>query len=480
MRRQVLRGVAWQGSATLIARAARSLAWLVLGGLLTPAEFGAFAATYVIVDGMYLLQDLGLPQAFVVRRTRIEESANSTFLLAALSGMLFASIAWLVAPWVAAFYGDPALVLPFRVLGLVLVIHALRIVPLRLFERDLDFRRKLGPTTWGAVAYLVVSVGAAMAGLGIWSLVMAILVGATVETVGFWIISPWRPQNRFARDVVREDLLFGLPVVAGSVLVYAYSSLDRFVLGRFAGVETLGVYAFALSLAMMPSSVGSNVVGAVLLPSYSGLVDDPARRRELHFRAVALGAGLNLLFLALVIPLGGPFLHAVYGSKWDAAVGPLRILAIAGLLRALVSLSGDLLVGAGRPGSYRAMTSVQLAAAAILIGPGLVWGGTQGVALAMAASAGLAMLVGWWVARAPLATSFRTFPSVLWPSLLAFTLTTAVASAVLAALPARLGLVGVSLVGSIEAALFVAVWWRFDSRVRGVFRPREGGAEQPA
>ncbi|MFN8177967.1 MAG: oligosaccharide flippase family protein [bacterium] len=479
MRWQILRGVAWQGSATVLARAARSLAWLVLGGLLSPREFGAFAAIYVVVDGLYLVQDLGLAQSLVVRRSHVEESADSTFILTAVLGISFAAIGWLLAPAVACFYGNSALVGPFRVLSCVLVLNALRTVPLRLLERGLDFRGKLGPTAWGAAAFVVVAIGGASAGWGVWSLVIAVIASSAAETAGFWIVSPWRPGGSFSREVIREDVLFGAPVVAAVVLAYAHNSLDRFVLGRFGSVETLGAYAFALSIAMLPTTVGSTVVNTVLLPSYGGLGDDPARRRELHLHALALTGGANLLFAALVLCLGGPFLHSVYGSKWDAAVGPLQILAICGVARSLSSLTGQFLVGAGCPASYRAMNLVQLMTAALGIGPAIAWGGASGVALAMTISAVVATIQGWRSARTPLEAPLKTFPAALAPSALAFAVTWGATSAALRALRQPPGRAGVAVSAALAGTLFLAVWWRGDTRLRRIFTRSGSRTEGP-
>jgi PST family polysaccharide transporter len=473
MRWRILRGVAWQGSATMLARGARTVTWLVLGGLLGPREFGSFAAIYVVIDGLYLLQELGLPQALIVRRERIDESADSIFALTLLLGVVFAAIGWSLAPWVASFYDDPSLTAPFRALSVVLIVHSLRVVPLRLFERDLDFRRKVAPTAWGAATYVVTSIVIAWAGGGIWA-----LVGATAESLAFWIASPWRPKWRFALDVVREDARFGLPVVAAALLAYACWSLDRIVLGRYAGGEVLGAYAFALSLAMVPSTVGSSVVNSVLLPSYSGLGQDRDVRRDLHLTALSLVGGLNLLFVALVVALGGPFLQAVYGSKWDAAIGPLRILALAGTLRALASLTGEFLVGAGRPGSYRAMTLLQLAVATVAIGPGLARGAATGVAIAMALAAGGALIWGWVAARIPLGVSFARMPATLGPAVAAFAVALAAGLLARAALPDPLGVAGVAGLAVLQTACFLAAWWRTDVRLRRLLA--RAGAAMPA
>jgi PST family polysaccharide transporter len=289
--------------------------------------------------------------------------------------------------------------------------------------------------------------------------------------VAFWIVSPWRPGGRFAADVAREDLRFGLPVVGAAVLAYACFSLDRFALGRFAGPETLGFYAFALSLAMLPSNVGSSVVNTVLLPSYRHIAGDRSALRNLHLHAVALSAGLNLLFAAVALVLAQPFLRSIYGTKWDAAADPLRILAFAGLLRALASLCGEFLVGVGRPSAYRAMNFTHLVVAAAAIAFGLGRGGAIGVAWAMTAGVAASVLHGWLEARAPLGTSFAGIAATLGGPMAAFAASAIAGFGLLAAAPGAAGMVWVLAVALVQAAVFLGVWFRLDARLRRTLRP---------
>src|SRR5262245_46294816 len=251
MRRRLLSGVFWQGGTTLLTRGTRYVAVLILGGLLTSADFGLFASLWVFVEGMFLFQGMGLGEALIVRRERVDEAVDTTFILAGLLGLGFFGIAWLAAPLIGSFYGMPESVAPFRLLATVLIVHSLRVVPLRLLEKSFDFRAKLIPTVVGAIAFLAVSVLLALRGHGVWSFVCAVVVSAVVETVLFWFVSPWRPRWHFDAALAREALAFGGPVVMGALLTYLFGNIDRVSLARFGGAELLGPYAFAYSLAAL-------------------------------------------------------------------------------------------------------------------------------------------------------------------------------------------------------------------------------------
>ena len=119
-------------------RAVRYLALLILGGLLTPVEFGVFAALYVVIDGLALLQGFGIGQALIYRKRETSEAADTSFLLSVGIGAALVVAAWFLAPVVASFYREEAMIPLFRAASVVLVIHGFGLVLFRLLEKALD------------------------------------------------------------------------------------------------------------------------------------------------------------------------------------------------------------------------------------------------------------------------------------------------------------------------------------------------------
>ncbi|MCK4409989.1 MAG: oligosaccharide flippase family protein, partial [Candidatus Eisenbacteria sp.] len=245
MKRAILHGVAWVGGVMFLVRAVRYLALLILAGILSPVEFGVFAALFVVIDGLALLQGFGIGQALIRRKRETNEAADTSFLLSVGIGAMLVVAAWFLAPVVATFYREEAMTPLFRAASIVLVVHGFRLVPFRLFEKALDFKKKLVPTVAGSVAYSVTAVVMALRGSGAWSLIGAEVASAVFETVAYWIVSPWRPTFTFNKRLAREDLSFGWIVVGGSTLIFAFRSVDRIVLSRLMGTHALGIYAFA-------------------------------------------------------------------------------------------------------------------------------------------------------------------------------------------------------------------------------------------
>ena len=448
-------------------RAIRYLALLILGGLLSPREFGLFAALYVIIGGLALLQGFGIGQALIYRKDRTDEAANTSFYLSVGLGILLAAAAWFLAPAVAGFYREEAMTDLFRAASVILVIRALRLVPFYLFEKALDFQKKFIPGLCASTAYLAVALLLAFRGHGAWALVGAEIASISAEAVAYWFVSPWRPKLSFSPALARQDLSFGWVVLGGSALTFAFRSVDRVVLSRTLGTHELGLYAFAFTIANVPAMLFARVLNTVLLPSYSALDEDRGKQSRLFFRATSYLAGGGALFVLCLLVFGGYGLFSLYGDKWADAVLPLSVLSVFGFARALTDLCGDLLIGTGNPGQFRKVNALQLAVAVAGLYAGAVLGGLPGVAVAMTVAAVSALVLAWRYAGRAVGGTAGQFVKAFRGPLVAFAVVAAPAFWLLRSLPEGGSLPAVVMAIVAVLVFFMLIWLAADSGLRG-------------
>jgi len=466
MKRVVLSGVAWVGGTMFLVRSVRYVALLVLGGLLAPSEFGLFAALYVVIDGLALLQGFGIGHALVYNRGRDDETADTAFFLAIGLAVGLAVVAFIGAPAISALYDEPRIVAPFRAALLILIAQALRLVPFRLFEKTLEFKRKLIPSLAGSIGYVVVALVLAYRGAGVWALVMGEASSVGAEALAYWIISPWRPRLRFDPGKARSLLSFGWAVLGGGVLVFAFRSIDRLTLSKVVGTTELGLYAFAYAIAGLPVTLLVRVLNTVLYPAYTSLESDRARQGELYFRACSYMAAAGILYALGLLAFGRPFLAALYADKWAAAVVPLSVLGALAFFRSQGSLLSDLLVGTGHPAYFRLLNLLQvLLAASFAVFAAARWGAV-GVAVTMAGSAAVGTVVGWVLAARVLASGWRPFARAFRGPVGAGAVTLWPALHVSYAAGRAGGIWPVLLGALVTAALFGGVWLLIDRELR--------------
>ena len=218
----------------------------------------------------------------------------------------------------------------------------------------MNFRtRAMGELSAGFVQ-LGVSVGLAVAGFGVWALVVGQLTASVAQSAILWALAPWRPNPRDASfHVLRELLRYGRFVSLGNILGLINRTLDNFVVGRVLGASALGVYSLAYRLGDFPTAVVGYAVGRVMFPAYSRLQDDLAAFRNAFVQNMERVALLALPTSVVMFVYAEPIVSVLLGHKWLGAVTPLRILAVYTVLRSFVSPTGAVFQGAGGPGSCR-------------------------------------------------------------------------------------------------------------------------------
>jgi O-antigen/teichoic acid export membrane protein len=470
MKRTVLKGVAWVGGAMFAVRSVRYVALFLLGGLLTPSDFGLFFAIFIIIDGLALLQGLGIGHALVYRQDETDEAADTSFLLSVGIGVVLIVIAWLAAPQIGRFYSEEAMTDLFRVGSIILLLHAFRMVPFRLFEKALDFRQKLLPALVGSLAYLTVSLFLAFRGAGAWALLGGEIASVLFETVSYWIISPWRPRLRFNVRLAKQNLAFGWTVIGGSALIFAFRNADRLTLSRLLGAHSLGLYVFAYAIANLPATLLVRILNTVLFPTYSSLGDDRAAQRTLFLRATSYMAGAGLLYALGLASLGRPLLVALYAGKWEGAVVPLALLGVFALFRALSALVGDLLIGTGRPSVFRAICGLQLVVAVVGLYPAASRWGVVGVAYVMTAAAAAALAVGWPAAASILGIGWSDMLRALRAPVVTSVIVLAPAWGLARVLSGGAGTWTVIGAAVLLGSVFVSIWVVSDRELRGEWR----------
>lgn len=326
-----LRQRALRGGVTLIMRAVGVrllglVATVLLARLLTPNDLGlaALGMTALVVGG--LLADGGIGVG-LLRRAEQPTQAE----LGALLGVqlvLAVALSGAVAA-VAVLIGRGGLVTAAIVAGLP--VYALRAPPTILSERELDYAPIAAAEIAESVAYAVVAVALAYAGLGVWAIVVGSLARAVVGTVTLLVRSrhglPW-PRPRLA--LVRPLVAFGVRFQsAGLVSVVRDEGLNVLV-AALGGVAQLGVWSLGRRCAQV-SFVVFESLWRVTYPVYARLLEAGADLRadlERGLRVSGAGTGLALVGVAASAPALVP---ALVGPGWGQ-VAPIVATAALGLV----------------------------------------------------------------------------------------------------------------------------------------------------
>ncbi len=391
---RVIRSGIWVGAASVCGSILDVVRSVALARLLSPEMFGLMGLAGIAIRAVETVTRPGVAQALIARQRPFEEAAATAFTLLALRGLLLALVLAALAPWVASFYEVEILESMIQVLAAVFVIGGLANINTIALQKELDFRRLtyLGLAT--TVLGTLVVVPLAYWLRSVWALVIGQIASAGLGTLLSYYFVAGRPRLAWNAEIARELFRYGKFITGSSLVLFIALELDSAVIGKMLGVEQLGFYALAFTVANLATTNLSKIASSIMMPAYSKLQDDKPALRRAYLRTlslvmlVVLPATLGLILMADAIVV------VVYGAKWLPAALPLKLLAIFGLVRSLAAFSGYLFEGIGLPKIAFQLGLLRLLVIVPLIVPATSQYGLIGAAVTVTAGIAVQWIAG--------------------------------------------------------------------------------------
>ncbi|WP_224406184.1 lipopolysaccharide biosynthesis protein [Afifella sp. IM 167] len=301
----------------------------VLARILTPAEFGIVSAAMAIVALAEIFGQIGVPPAIVQIRELTERHIRVGFTVAILSGLLVGGAVYYLAPVAATMFQIPEVEPVVAVLALAFPIKAVAVVSEALLRREMRFRVLATLTLLSyLVGYSLVSVVLALLGFGVWSLVAGVLAQFALMSAGTLYYSPHAMRPLYDWPALKTFGRFGFGITLSRLGNYIGSNIDYVIVGRFLGVEALGLYSRAYQMLLQPTNLIGKAGENVLFPALASIQTDMERTVRAYYRALALIVAIALPLSAYLVVVAPQVIHLMLGSQWDGVILPFRILVL--------------------------------------------------------------------------------------------------------------------------------------------------------
>lgn len=399
LQHKAIRSGVWVTLSSVLGAGLSFLRSIIMARLLTPEIFGLMAICSMVIRGIEIFTETGFGAALIHRQQRFEDARDTAFTLWVLRGAGLAVIAFLVAPWIAAFYNEDILKSIVAVIGLSFVLTGFSNINTIALQKELDFKRLTYLEQIGGVLSTIIGLGLAYWMRDVWALVYAQLVSSVISVVLSYVMVPGRPRFRFDPVIARELFSYGKFMTGLAVVVFLTNQLDSAMIGKLLGMEALGFYTVAHTLANIPSTNLSKVIAKVLFPMFSKLQSDLPQLRMEYVRGVRLVVAVVVPISVAIVVLAHDIVTALYGAKWAAAAVPLQILAIFGCFQALWMLNGYLYNAIGKPYIDFYMNASRLVLVLGMLYPLTVSYGLAGASLAVAMPMAVQFVVGVYLSR---------------------------------------------------------------------------------
>jgi PST family polysaccharide transporter len=418
----------------------------ILMRLLSVEQFGLYAiASFVVIIGGYFA-DAGLGAALIQRKEEVsQDDINVVFTVQSVLLVVITIAIFLVAPWLQQQYALPAYsVWLIRVLGLTLFLSSLRLVPIVMLERRLEYQKLSIADVSGLLAFQVTAVLLALAGMGAWSFVLAALFQAAVVAIVLYILCPWRPRYTLQWRRARALLRFGGLVQARTFMVVIKDNITPALIAAVGGPVAVGYVGFAQKLSSYPLVI-EEATSRVSFPTYSRIQDDLPRLQRAIEKSLKLVNLLLFPFIMLLIVLAEPLVRLVLGTQWLPALPAFYLFALANLTAGMSNVLVSSLFALGRPGVVIRLSTFWAVATWTLALPLVIFYGWIGLPIATFLLAGTVALPVWEIRKI---IPVRVLDAVLKPGIVSMLAAGAAAASRLVLDGTIAGLLGSALTGS--------------------------------
>jgi PST family polysaccharide transporter len=380
---QIRSGLAWKAVSQVTLQISRIVVALLLARLLAPHDWGLAAMVLVFSGFVVVFTDNALKTALIQRRDLLEEDRSTVFWLSASVGLALALGGIALSGPLASFYGETEVRPLFIALSIGFFVTSLGTTQSALLAREMEFRRlelrQIAATLVGAITGISLALG----DFGAWAIVGQQLAETVTSTVLLWFVTPWRPSATFSLASLRRLGGFAGYVFGENVLFQLGRNLVSLVIGRGLGAAALGTYTLATNVILMPFARIAAPLQQVFFPAFSLMRDDRERMADVWIRATRLVALIAMPALVGLVIVAPDFVSVVLGPRWSGATEVIQILACVGLVQALHTLNGEVLLALNRAKAFFWFTSLWFVGSVGAVLLGLQWG-IVGVALSYA------------------------------------------------------------------------------------------------
>ncbi|BAZ13301.1 probable polysaccharide biosynthesis protein [Calothrix sp. NIES-4071] len=347
---QFIRNVGWLGGAELANRIFRLGTTFTLARLFTPHDYGLVAAvftTYEFTTVFTMRYGIGA-KIIQASEEELKVICDTSYWLNWILCISLFVIQCVAAFPVAGFYQDNRVILPICVLALVYLMLPIFMVQSALIQRENRLKITALCNVTQSIVSNILTISMVLLGLGMWAVVLS-----TVLTTPVWIIinymnHSWRPPKSFKLERWQEVANFSKDILGVELLGKVRGNIDYLIIGRFLGVNALGIYYFAFNAGL---GISQNVMGtftSALYPHLCAARGDFKQLKERFLSSLKSTAVIVVPLILLQSSLAPFYVPIIFGQKWVTAVPILVLICLSALPQPLSNATYLLLKAVGK------------------------------------------------------------------------------------------------------------------------------------
>jgi O-antigen/teichoic acid export membrane protein len=344
------KGATWLAIFQFSGQAVSWVATVIVARILVPSDYGLMEMATIITGYAFIFNELGLGHAIIQSPTMTKKQLSSVFWFSILLSLFFALFAFSVAYPTALIFNDPRIIPLTQTTSVLFIISGLQIIPQSLLRKEMKFKVVGYIDMTGVLVSCICMVIIAKLGGGVWTLIGGNIIRSFTRLVLLYSVTGWKPLFSFNFQDAKQFIQFGVLVALGRSLYYVYEKSDRFFAGRALPAKSLGLYCFALQLAMIPTDKIVPIINQVSYSAFAALQNEKERFNIFYLNISKMTATLVFPIFIMGFWLGSDLIKILLTEQWYPMIPLFRYLCLVQIFVAMSAVNGFVHSALGRPG----------------------------------------------------------------------------------------------------------------------------------
>ena len=348
--KRTVSGVKWSSLSSLSIAVIQFVTIILLASFLQKNELGQIAIIQTVVGITIIFLDIGIGNAVVYKRNITKEQLSSVYWVNVVSGAFFSIVIFFSASFIAAFYESTELVYAIKIVSISFFILSLSRLYKFLFIKYLHLKEvALSEILSYSIAFIVMLILLYL-DYKVLAFVYSIIVRAVIQSsyLFFKGISLFIPSKIYNHKSLEELLRYGAFNLGENITDYFNAQLDTILIGKLLGLEVLGVYSIAKTLASKPLQLIAPVLSKVNFPLMAKEQANPKKLKEFYIISIKYLFTVVLVIYITMAFEASDLIHIIYRDKWVEAISILQLLTIMYAIKAIRNPMGSLILASGK------------------------------------------------------------------------------------------------------------------------------------
>ena len=328
LKKNAFGGFIWAFGERIGAQLISLIVSIVLARLLVPEDYAIVGVVTIFFNFANVIVTSGLNTA-LIQKKNVTQTDYSTILYASLGiSVIIYFLLFFTAPIIANIYEMQLIVPVIRIMGLILIINAVKSILTAFIANNLQFKKMFMSTLFGTLLSAVVGIWMANSGCGVWSLVAQQMINAGAGTIALLLITKFKVLLVFSVDSFKQLFGYGWKIFLTSIITVIYDEINPIIVGlKFSAVD-LSFYTKGKSFPSLLNTTVGNTLSTVLFPVMSKVQDDISAVLSITRKYIRVASYLIFPLMCLFFAVSESFVSILLTEKWMNAVPYIQIFCI--------------------------------------------------------------------------------------------------------------------------------------------------------